>query len=126
MHDVTMPKLSDSMEVGKIIEWKVKEGDTVREGDVIAEVESDKAVMELESFHSGVVSQILHGDDSEVGVGEIIAVISDSGSAPSVAEEAKPAKAEPVADPPKEEEKKPAPPSPPPPPKPLSDMPAAT
>ena len=48
MYSVTMPKLSDSMEVGKILRWLVKEGDEVNAGDVLAEIESDKAAMELE------------------------------------------------------------------------------
>jgi pyruvate dehydrogenase E2 component (dihydrolipoamide acetyltransferase) len=75
MYDVTMPKLSDSMEVGQIVKWRVREGDRVSEGDILAEVESDKAVMELECFHDGVVSKILHGDEDEVAVGEVIARI---------------------------------------------------
>ena len=75
MYEITMPKLSDSMQEGKIIAWKVKPGARVREGDVLAEVESDKATMELECFHSGVLSKIVHGDGSEVPVGEIIGYI---------------------------------------------------
>ena len=75
MYEVTMPKLSDSMEEGKIIEWKVREGDRVKEGDVLAEVESDKAVMELECFQSGVVQRIMRGDGEEAAVGEVIATI---------------------------------------------------
>ena len=74
MYEVAMPKLSDSMEEGKIIAWKVKEGDTVAEGQVIAEIESDKAVMELESFHDGVLAEIRHADDMErVVAGEALA-----------------------------------------------------
>ena len=96
MYEVTMPKLSDSMEVGKIIQWRVKEGDSVSEGDVLAEVESDKAVMELECFQTGVVTKIAHGDDSEVQVGEVIALIGEASEA---------AQAEPAAEP----ESKPAP-----------------
>ena len=80
MYEVTMPKLSDSMETGKIIEWRVSEGDTVSEGDVLAEVESDKAVMELECFAAGTVAEIRKGDDTEVPVGEVIALIDESGS----------------------------------------------
>ncbi len=76
MYDVAMPKLSDSMEVGKIIEWKVAEGDAVSEGDVLAEVESDKAVMELECFHQGTIASIRHGDGEEVPVGHTIATIA--------------------------------------------------
>jgi pyruvate dehydrogenase E2 component (dihydrolipoamide acetyltransferase) len=75
MYEITMPKLSDSMQEGKIIAWKVKPGARVREGDVLAEVESDKATMELECFHSGVLSEIVHGDGSEVPVGEVIGTI---------------------------------------------------
>ena len=79
MYEVTMPKLSDSMEEGKIIEWKVKEGDAVKEGQVIAEVESDKAVMELECFQDGVLAKINKGDGAEVAVGEVIALIDAEG-----------------------------------------------
>jgi len=86
MYEVTMPKLSDSMEEGKIIEWKVKAGDTVKAGDVLAEVESDKAVMELEAFRDGVIAEIKHGDDSEVRVGAVIALIDAEGGADGEAE----------------------------------------
>ena len=79
MYEVTMPKLSDSMEVGKIIKWRVKEGDEVHEGDVLAEVESDKANMELECFRDGTFAKIVHGDDEEVPVGEVIAFIAAKG-----------------------------------------------
>ncbi len=81
MYEVTMPKLSDSMTVGKIIEWKVKEGQAVREGQVIAEVESDKAAMDLECFHAGILSRIVKGDGAEVAVGEVIATIAAKGEA---------------------------------------------
>jgi pyruvate dehydrogenase E2 component (dihydrolipoamide acetyltransferase) len=80
-----MPKLSDSMEMGKIIQWKVKEGDQVGEGDVLAEVESDKAVMELESFREGTVAEIRHADGEEVPVGQVIAVIRLAGEGPEAA-----------------------------------------
>lgn len=86
-----MPKLSDSMEEGKIIEWKVAEGDSVEEGDVLAEVESDKAVMELECFQNGVVREIVHGDEAEVPVGEVIAYIAEPGEEAPEAAEAEPA-----------------------------------
>ncbi|MFO7957399.1 MAG: 2-oxo acid dehydrogenase subunit E2 [Candidatus Brocadiia bacterium] len=98
MYEVTMPKLSDSMEVGKIIEWKVSEGDEVQEGDVLAEVESDKAVMELECFRNGVVKKLVHGDEEEVPVGEVIAFIAVEGEeeeeATPEAEEEAPGEAE--------------------------------
>jgi len=89
MYDITMPKLSDSMEVGKIIEWKVKEGDEVHEGDVLAEVESDKASMELECFHDGVMAKIVHDDGAEVPVGEAVAYIAVKDEALAEVPEAK-------------------------------------
>jgi len=82
MYEVTMPKLSDSMETGQILEWKVKEGDEVHAGDVLAEIESDKATLELECFADGVMAKILHGDGAEVPVGEVIAVIGEAGPFP--------------------------------------------
>ncbi|MDK1031999.1 MAG: biotin/lipoyl-containing protein, partial [Planctomycetia bacterium] len=88
MYDVTMPKLSDSMEVGRIIRWLVKEGDEVHEADVLAEVESDKAVMELECFCEGIVKEILHGDNAEVPVGQVIAYIDTGGAAGATEAEA--------------------------------------
>ncbi|MFI4978533.1 MAG: biotin/lipoyl-containing protein, partial [Solirubrobacterales bacterium] len=56
MPDVTMPKLSDTMEEGTIVEWKKKTGDEVKQGDVLAEVESDKATFDLEAESGGVLS----------------------------------------------------------------------
>ena len=95
-----MPRLSDSMEEGKIIKWRVKEGDAVREGQVLAEIESDKAAMELECFHDGRMTQILQEDGAEVAVGQAIAYIAGAGEdvAPTsvVQAEVKPAAAPPV------------------------------
>ena len=100
MYEITMPKLSDSMQEGKIIAWKVKPGARIREGDVLAEVESDKATMELECFHSGVLSKIVRGDGSEVPVGEVIGYIdAEAGGTEPAAEQkvaGKPAAAEAV------------------------------
>jgi pyruvate dehydrogenase E2 component (dihydrolipoamide acetyltransferase) len=79
------------MEEGKIIKWKVKVGEAVHEGDVLAEIESDKAVMELECFHDGRIAEIVHGDGAEVAVGQVIAYIAGPGEAvgaPAVAQEA--------------------------------------
>ncbi|MFU8855548.1 MAG: dihydrolipoamide acetyltransferase family protein [Deferrisomatales bacterium] len=81
-YDVTMPKLTDSMEEGRIVEWKVAPGDRVREGDVLAEIETDKAVMELESFWSGTVAELLRPDGEVVAVGEVIARIAEAGGEP--------------------------------------------
>jgi pyruvate dehydrogenase E2 component (dihydrolipoamide acetyltransferase) len=76
---ITMPKLTDSMEEGRIVEWQVRVGDRVSEGDVLAEIETDKAVMELESFWAGVVAEILRPDGDVVPVGEAIARIAQTG-----------------------------------------------
>ena len=57
--EITMPKLSDTMEEGTVLKWFKKEGDYVQQGEVLFEVETDKAVMEVESFSSGVLSSIL-------------------------------------------------------------------
>jgi len=83
MYQVTMPKLSDSMTSGQIVAWKVKEGDTVSEGDVLAEVESDKATLELECFTSGTVSKILRSAGEEAAVGEAIALIATEAESPA-------------------------------------------
>lgn len=77
--DVTMPKLTDSMEEGRIVEWKVAPGDRVREGDVLAEIETDKAVMELESFWDGTVAELLRGNGDVAAVGDVIARIAQAG-----------------------------------------------
>jgi len=74
--EVTMPKLTDSMEEGRIVEWKVAPGDRVAEGDVLAEIETDKAVMELESFWAGTVAELLRQPGDVVPVGEVIARVA--------------------------------------------------
>lgn len=73
--EVTMPKLSDTMEEGTIIRWRVKVGDRVSNGDVIAEVETDKAAMEMEAFEEGFVSEIRVEEGATVPVGTVIAVL---------------------------------------------------
>ena len=73
--DIIMPKLSDTMEEGKILHWLKKEGDFVNKGEVIAEVETDKADMDLEVFSSGILTKILYKEGDTVPVGTIIAVL---------------------------------------------------
>jgi pyruvate dehydrogenase E2 component (dihydrolipoamide acetyltransferase) len=95
---VIMPKLSDAMETGKVIKWIKKEGDSVRGGDVIAEVETDKANVEIEAFGSGVLRKIIVGEGGQVPVGDLIGVIAEpsddistlAASAPSAAPAAAP------------------------------------
>ena len=74
---VFMPKLSDAMETGKVIKWLKKEGDTVKGGDVIAEIETDKANVEIEAFGAGVLRKIVVEEGGTVPVGEMIGVIAD-------------------------------------------------
>ncbi|GAB4269244.1 MAG: pyruvate dehydrogenase complex dihydrolipoamide acetyltransferase [Deferrisomatales bacterium] len=78
--EVTMPKLTDSMEEGHIVAWKVGVGDSVREGEALAEIETDKAVMELESFWEGTVAEIVFPAGSVVAVGTVIARIAERGA----------------------------------------------
>jgi pyruvate dehydrogenase E2 component (dihydrolipoyllysine-residue acetyltransferase) len=74
---VLMPKLSDAMETGKVIKWLRKEGDTVKGGDVIAEIETDKANVEIEAFGSGVLRKIVVPEGDSVPVGDLIGIIAD-------------------------------------------------
>jgi pyruvate dehydrogenase E2 component (dihydrolipoamide acetyltransferase) len=74
---VLMPKLSDAMETGKVIKWLKKEGDAVKGGDVIAEIETDKANVEIEAFGGGVLRKIVVGEGGQVPVGDMIGVIAD-------------------------------------------------
>ena len=76
---LTMPRLSDTMEAGTIVRWNVKEGDPVSSGDVVADVETDKATMEMPVFDDGVVARILVDPGTQVKVGTPIAVIATDG-----------------------------------------------
>jgi pyruvate dehydrogenase E2 component (dihydrolipoamide acetyltransferase) len=84
MPDVNMPKLSDTMEEGTIVEWKKKTGDEVKAGDVIAEVESDKATFDLEAESGGVLS-ILVEQGVPAKIGAPIATIGEASAAPAKA-----------------------------------------
>ncbi|MEE2894357.1 MAG: dihydrolipoamide acetyltransferase family protein [Planctomycetota bacterium] len=99
---LTMPRLSDTMEQGTIIKWNIKEGDEVATGAVVADVETDKATMEMQVYDDGVVARILVDEGTQVPVGTAIAVIAEEGEDPSGVEaEAAPAAsaaAEPAAE----------------------------
>jgi pyruvate dehydrogenase E2 component (dihydrolipoamide acetyltransferase) len=82
--DIKMPQLSDTMSSGKILIWKKKEGDAVSRGDILAEVETDKANLEIESFFNGTLLKILTPANSSAKVGEVIAVIGAAGESVSV------------------------------------------
>jgi pyruvate dehydrogenase E2 component (dihydrolipoamide acetyltransferase) len=112
---VVMPKLSEAMETGKIIKWLKREGDRVEGGDILAEVETDKADVEMEAFGAGVLRKILMAAGAEAPVGTLIAVIAEPGDDISAVVAAAPAAAPPAASP---EGPRPAaapPPAPPPP-----------
>jgi pyruvate dehydrogenase E2 component (dihydrolipoamide acetyltransferase) len=118
---VVMPKLTDTMEEGVVVKWKKHEGDKVAAGDVLAEIETDKAVMDLEAFASGILRKILVREGETVKSGTLIGVIAEAdeditaaladrieaapsakaekSASPKPPSEAQPAAAEPVAKP---------------------------
>ena len=78
--NITMPALSPTMEEGTLAKWLVKEGDSVESGDVIAEIETDKATMEVEAVDEGVIGKILVAEGTEgVAVNSVIAVLLEEG-----------------------------------------------
>jgi pyruvate dehydrogenase E2 component (dihydrolipoamide acetyltransferase) len=76
---VVMPKLSDAMESGKIIKWLKKEGDRINGGDILAEVETDKADVEMEAFGAGLLRKILVPAGESAPIGALIGVIAEPG-----------------------------------------------
>src|SRR3954466_5333880 len=83
--EITMPRLSDTMEAGTIIKWNVKEGDKVSSGDVIADVETDKATMEMTAYDDGTVAKIAVPEGQSTPVGSVIAVLAAEGEDPKQA-----------------------------------------
>src|SRR5438067_683014 len=78
-YQVTMPQQSDTMTEGTVVKWLKKEGDQVKSGDVIAEIETDKATMEIEAFEAGTVAALLVQEGGKVPVGQPIAVLAVGG-----------------------------------------------
>ena len=76
---IEMPKLSDTMTVGTVVKWHKQVGDEVSNGDILAEVETDKATMELENFDDGVLLQLLAKEGDEVEIGKPLAVVGEQG-----------------------------------------------
>src|SRR5919197_6550391 len=89
MADVNMPKLSDTMEEGTVLGWRKGDGDEVKKGDVIAEIESDKASFEIEAEADGVLN-IVVDEGKAVPVGELIARIGAAGEKPAEKKPEKP------------------------------------
>ncbi len=81
--EVTMPRLSDTMERGTVVKWNVKPGDKVSQGEVLADIETDKATMELQSFDNGTVASLAVKEGESVGVGSVILVLAAEGEDPA-------------------------------------------
>ena len=91
--NIEMPKLSDTMTEGTVVRWLKKEGEEVEIGDIIAEIETDKATMEMEAFDEGIISKISVPEGGKAPVGSAIAILLEDGeseeaTAPSSAESA--------------------------------------
>jgi pyruvate dehydrogenase E1 component beta subunit len=102
--EIKMPALSPTMEEGTLAKWLVKEGDKVSSGDILAEIETDKATMEFEAVDEGTIASILVAEGTdEVKVGTVIATLAqegeDASAAPAPAKAAEPAAAAPVEQP---------------------------
>ena len=78
-----MPRLSDTMEQGTVIKWNKNEGDSVSAGEVIADVETDKATMEMPVYDDGTIAKIIAKEGQTVDVGTLIAVLAEEGEDPS-------------------------------------------
>ena len=93
---ISMPRLSDTMEEGTVAKWNKKVGDPVNEGDILAEIETDKATMEFESFYSGTLLYIGLEEGQSAAVDSVLAAIGKEGTDPeavkaAIASNAKPA-----------------------------------
>src|SRR2546423_6579407 len=80
---ITMPQLSDTMTEGTVVKWHKKEGDKVRAGEEIVEIETDKATMPFEASESGSIAHVAVGEGQKVPVGALIAVLATSKENPA-------------------------------------------
>ena len=76
---IEMPKLSDTMTVGTVVKWHKQAGDRVSNGDILAEIETDKATMELENFDDGTLLKIFVEEGEEAEIGSALAVVGEEG-----------------------------------------------
>lgn len=110
---ITMPRLSDTMEEGTVASWLKKEGDSIEEGDILAEIETDKATMEFESFYTGTLLKIGIAEGETAKVDALLAIVGPKGTDVSgISTKGKPASkkaSEKKAEPKKEEKKEEAP-----------------
>ena len=79
---IEMPKLADTMTEGTLVKWRKKIGDKVSMGDVVADVETDKATMEMESFDDGILHEFLVKEGEKVAIGSKLAVLLSKGEQP--------------------------------------------
>ena len=77
LQEVLLPQLGQTMEEGKVEKWHKAEGDTVKRGEVLFEITTDKATLEVESFVEGVVKKILVAEGETVPVNEVVAIVGD-------------------------------------------------
>src|ERR1700712_368914 len=88
--EIKMPALSPTMEEGTLAKWLVKEGDTVKSGDIMAEIETDKATMEFEAGDEGTIGRVLVAEGTDnVKVGTVIATLNAEGEEPAATGEGK-------------------------------------
>jgi len=97
--DITMPQLSDTMTEGTLVKWLKKEGEQVKSGEKIAEVETDKAVMEMESFDAGVVAALVVPEGQKAAVGALLAVIATGSENPAAVKKAASSRSQPPSAP---------------------------
>ncbi|MGZ6969997.1 MAG: biotin/lipoyl-containing protein, partial [Acidimicrobiia bacterium] len=81
MGEFRMPSLGADMDEGRVVEWKVKPGDTVHRGDIVAVVDTDKADVEIEVFENGVIDELVVPEGDTVPVGTVLARLRDGASA---------------------------------------------
>src|SRR5437762_12345822 len=81
--EVTMPQLSDTMTEGTVVKWHKKEGDKVRAGEEIADVETDKATMPMDAYESGTLAHIAVTEGQQVNVGAVLGIIATAGENPA-------------------------------------------
>src|SRR5882762_6253507 len=80
---IPMPQLSDTMTEGTVVKWHKKEGDKVRAGEELADVETDKATMPMEAYESGILAHIAVPEGQKVKIGEVLGLIATSGENPA-------------------------------------------
>src|ERR1041384_2275561 len=106
MPEIQMPKLSDTMTEGTLVAWKKKKGDQVSAGEVLAEIETDKATMEWESPEDGTLTEIYVEEGGKVNVGDKIAFIGGEGEEAPKEEDKEKEKEEKAEKPPTDEKEK--------------------